>query len=155
MTGANLWPRAGELGAGALERNVPLLNSLLPSDSLAHWPVMDTEMDGHVTRTYTRTRTESRIVDRATFKPLEILPLAPSFPSRTKSFLSDERFWEKKRTDSMEMEQVSFEKRLLFFSLHMYIVARGNKLETICDIGSNSNKPSFSMSDRVYSVAAN
>lgn len=99
MTGANLWPRAGELGAGALERNVPLLNSLLPSDSLAHWPVMDTEMDGHVTRTYTRTRTESRIVDRATFKPLEILPLAPSFPSRTKSFLSDERFWEKKRTD--------------------------------------------------------
>lgn len=149
MTGANLWPRAGELGAGALERNVPLLNSLLPSDSLAHWPVMDTEMDGHVTRTYTRTRTESRIVDRATFKPLEILPLAPSFPSRTKSFLSDERFWEKKRTDSMEMEQVSFEKRLLFFSLHMYIVARGNKLETICDIGSNSNKPSFSMSDRV------
>lgn len=155
MTGANLWPRAGELGAGALERNVPLLNSLLPSDSLAHWPVMDTEMDGHVTRTYTRTRTESRIVDRATFKPLEILPLAPSFPSRTKSFLSDERFWEKKRKDSMEMEQVSFEKRLLFFSLHMYIVARGNKLETICDIGSNSNKPSFSMSDRVYSVAAN
>lgn len=149
MTGANLWPRAGELGAGALERNVPLLNSLLPSDSLAHWPVMDTEMDGHVTRTYTRTRTESRIVDRATFKPLEILPLAPSFPSRTKSFLSDERFWEKKRKDSMEMEQVSFEKRLLFFSLHMYIVARGNKLETICDIGSNSNKPSFSMSDRV------
>lgn len=155
MTGANLWPRAGELGAGALERNVPLLNSLLPSDSLAHWPVMDTEMDGHVTRTYTRTRTESRIVDRATFKPLEILSLAPSFPSRTKSFLSDERFWEKKRKDSMEMEQVSFEKRLLFFSLHMYIVARGNKLETICDIGSNSNKPSFSMSDRVYSVAAN
>lgn len=149
MTGANLWPRAGELGAGALERNVPLLNSLLPSDSLAHWPVMDTEMDGHVTRTYTRTRTESRIVDRATFKPLEILSLAPSFPSRTKSFLSDERFWEKKRKDSMEMEQVSFEKRLLFFSLHMYIVARGNKLETICDIGSNSNKPSFSMSDRV------
>lgn len=149
MTGANLWPRAGELGAGALERNVPLLNSLLPSDSLAHWPVMDTEMDGHVTRTYTRTRTESRIVDRATFKPLEILPLAPSFPSRTKSFLSDERFWEKKRKDSMEIEQVSFEKRLLFFSLHMYIVARGNKLETICDIGSNSNKPSFSMSDRV------
>lgn len=99
--------------------------------------------------THTRTRTESGIVDRATFKPLEILPLAPSFPSRTKSFLSDERFWEKKRKDSMEMEQVSFEKRLLFFSLHMYIVARGNKLETICDIGSNSNKPSFSMSDRV------
>lgn len=65
MTGANLWPRAGELGAGALERNVPLLNSLLPSDSLAHWPVMDTEMDGHVTRSRTYTHTYTyRIGDR-------------------------------------------------------------------------------------------
>lgn len=60
MTGANLWPRAGELGAGALERNVPLLNSLLPSDSLAHWPVMDTEMDGHVTRSRTYTHVQNR-----------------------------------------------------------------------------------------------
>lgn len=81
VTGSNLSRGGRELGPGALERNVPLLNPLFPSD-FAHWPVMDTEIDGHVTHT-------TGIVDRATFKrtrnPWAETAVLELFPSRTET----------------------------------------------------------------------